>query len=387
MKNLTMDELKRLTKVRSDCCISFYMPTHPAAASTDDQRIRYKNLLRRAEECARELAPKNKSLSESLAAAKRLMDNNHFWRYQSEGLTVFIAPDFFTYYRLPLQFDETFSVSGRFYIKPLLQLFMADGRFFILALSQGDIRLFSCTRHRVVQIGLKDVPTSMEESLQYDSKTSQLQFHTGTSESGAPGGNRPAMFHGHGGGIDDRKDEIFRFFLDVDQGLRPILAGERAPLVLAGVEYLLPLFRKATTYSHVLDDAVTGNPEQLKPEELHSKALKSVLPELWRQQRESIARYRDIIGKGYTAAGVRSVVPAAAHGKVDSLFVAIGEKMPGWYDPQANQVIVSDGPARGNEDLLDLAVVETIRHGGSVYALERQHMPEQDSAVAAVLRY
>jgi hypothetical protein len=44
-------------------------------------------------------------------------------------LAVFIAPETFLYYRLPIAFEEVFSVSNRFSVKPLLSIFMADKRF------------------------------------------------------------------------------------------------------------------------------------------------------------------------------------------------------------------------------------------------------------------
>jgi len=113
MKNFTMEDLKRLTAVSSEVCISMYMPTDPSAANTDEQRIRFKNLLRRAEKTVQERAPKNSQLDEMIAKGRRLLDNDYFWRYQSDGLAVFITPDVFLFYRLPIAFEEVFSAASR----------------------------------------------------------------------------------------------------------------------------------------------------------------------------------------------------------------------------------------------------------------------------------
>lgn len=383
MKNFTMEDLKRLMGVENDVCISMYMPTDRAAATTDEQRIRFKNLLRRAERTVQERAPKNKHLVEMVEKGRRLLENDYFWRYQSDGLAVFIAPHVFLFYRLPIAFEEVFSASNRFAVKPLMPMFMADARFYILALSQGGVRLFSCTPHSVVEIDLVDVPDGIAESLQYDSKQYQLQFHTGT----AGGDRRPAMFHGHGVGTDDKKDEILRYFRDVNQGLATILADKETPLVLAGVDYLLPIFREATSYRWVLEEAVTGNPDGLRAEELHQKALPLVRPVLERSQQEEERRYRELAGKGYTAAGVQTVVPAAVHGRVEVLFVALDERRPGVFDGRNDRVTIADEEDPAVEDLLDRAVVETIKNGGRVYATKRERMPEAHAAVAAILRF
>jgi hypothetical protein len=39
-----------------------------------------------------------------------------------------------------------------------------------------------------------------------------------------------------------------------------------------------------------------------------------------------------------------------------------------------------------DEDLLDLAATQTLLHGGSVYAVEREHLPDA-TLIAAVFRY
>jgi hypothetical protein len=196
------------------------------------------------------------------------------------------------------------------------------------------------------------------------------------------------MFHGHGVGIDDKKDEILRYFRDVDRGLAAILPDHEVPLVLAGVDYLLPIFREATSYGWVMAEAVSGNPDALQPEELHAKALPIIKSELERGRREAFRRYRELAGKGYTAAGARAVVPAAAYGRVETLFVALDEKCPGAFDKENNRVIVPQGdaaPAAG--DLLEVAAAETIKHGGRVYAVQMDQMPEAHASAAAVLRY
>jgi hypothetical protein len=383
MKNFSMEDLKRLMEIEDEVCISMYMPSEPKAATTDEQRIRFKNLLQRAEKAVQASASRKDGLEESLRAAQSLRGNDYFWRHQSDGLAAFLAPGVFLFYRLPIRFEEAFSVGRRFVIKPLLPMFMADGRFYLLALSQAEIRLFVCTRESVSEIDLVDVPDGIDASLKYDNKQSQLQFHSGT----AGGGTRPAMFHGHGVGIDDNKDEILRYFQKVDRGLSNVLADRQAPLVLAGVDYLLPIFRQATSHPRVLEEAVVGNPESFSGRELHAKALEIVRPELERAQREAAQRYRDLAGKGFTAAGVREVVPAAAYGRVETLFVIVDERRPGTFEPDKNEVTVSEnGEARG-EDLLDLASLEALKNGGRVFAVPKEAMPEARASVAAILRY
>jgi hypothetical protein len=48
--------------------------------------------------------------------------------------------------------------------------------------------------------------------------------------------------------------------------------------------------------------------------------------------------------------------------------------------------VTTDGDPT-SEDLLDLAVVATVKNGGRVYAVKNERMPEEHAAVAAILRY
>ena len=75
--------------------------------------------------------------------------------------------------------------------------------------------------------------------------------------------------------------------------------------------------------------------------------------------------------------------------RVDTLFVARGVRSWGSYDGEKRKIkLQSDqkGPRNGNEDLLDLAAVQTYLNGGKVFVVDQQEVPEGKS-LAAVFRY
>ncbi|HHP7235758.1 MAG TPA: hypothetical protein ACFCUC_14095 [Desulfobacterales bacterium] len=47
---------------------------------------------------------------------------------------------------------------------------------------------------------------------------------------------------------------------------------------------------------------------------------------------------------------------------------------------------IEDSPTDDSEDLLNLAALDTLRNGGTVYALEPDQLPES-GPLAALLRY
>jgi len=383
MDLLTLEELKDLVGQETGACVSLYMPTHRAGIETRQAPIRFKNLLREAEEGLRTLGLRSPEAKKLLQPARRLHADAAFWWHQSDGLAVFAAANLFRHYRLPLDFAELVVVGERGHVKPLLPLFMGDGHFFTLALSQNQVRLLEGTRHSVDEIDLEGVPGSLIEALGYKDLERQLQFHTQTQSLGR--GGRAGVFHSHDP-ADEAKSRVLQYFRQVNEGLGQVLRDEHAPLVLAGVEYLLPLYKAANTYPHLLDQGITGNPEILTPAELHGRAWEIVQPYFLEAKQAARAWYQELAGTGRTSIDVREVVPAAYHGRVEMLFVSVGVQQWGRFVPETDTVHLSAEPMPGDEDLLDLAAIQTLFNGGTVYAVESEKMPD-DALLAAIFRF
>ena len=383
MELFPREELNTLMKRREGPCVSIYMPTHRVFPETKQDPIRFKNLLREAEERLKGAGLRSPEARRLLNPAKALVKDSLFWQYQADGLAAFISSDGFYRHRLPLKFDELLVVTDRFHIKPLLHFFANEGRFHILALSQNEVRLFQCSRYSTREVELEDVPRSLSEALKYDDPQKQIQFHTQT-----PGGKgeRAAMFHGHGVGKDDAKDNVLRFFQQVDHGLQKILREEQAPLILAGVDYLLPIYQEANSYSHMMEEGIVGNPEGLKPEELQKEAWRFVKPHVLKVQQEAAAQYRKLAGGDRASNEVEKIIPAARDGRVDFLFVAVGVQRWGTFDPVTFSIHLHEEPRPGDEDLLDFTALHTFLNGGTVYAVKPEEMPDE-APVAAVFRY
>jgi len=376
-----LDDLKLLMGKREEWCVSIFMPTYRVTTRALENQIRFKNLVKVAEEKLGEVGVAD--ADRIMEPARKLTEDKLFWHHQRDGLAFFLSKDFIRSYRLPITFDELVVVTDRFHTRPVLPLLTGDGRFYILALSQNEVRLFLGTRYNVSEVELGDVPQSLEEALKYDEPEKSLQFHA-HSPSGS--GQRGATFHGHGAGTDISKDRILRFCQEVDKGLQSILPRERAPLIVASVDYLVPIFKQASAYPHILDQGISGNPEGLSGEELHEKALEIVAPFFEQEFLDHEAMYGELSNKGKTAFHVEEVVRAAYHGRVEVLFVPVGEYRWGEFDPSTDEVILARQSEQGAGDLLDFAAAQTILNSGIVHAVNPGEMPDHADA-AAILRY
>lgn len=385
MDLLSRDDLRALIEERADPCVSVFLPTHRAGpAELQQNRIRLKNLLREAEDRLVEGGRRASAAREIVGSGRALLEDGAFWRHQADGLALFLTPAGSRHYRLALRFPELVVVGPRFHVKPLLPLFAEDGRFYVLALSQKDVRLLQGTRQSVTEVDLTGVPRSLAEALRYDQFEKQLQLHTASGP--GRGGRGAVVFHGQGMDMEDTKANILRYFQQIDAGLRDFLREERAPLVLAGVEYLFPLYREASAYPHLLETGIAGNPELLRAEELHARAWDVVKPHFQKAQAQAAARYQELAGTGRASDRLEEVVPAAHQGRVDSLFVAVGAERWGTIGPDGRVAESRTSPAPGDEDLLNVAAAETVRNRGTVYAVEPSQVPG-GAELAAIFRY
>ncbi len=387
MDILTRAELKQLMIKEQQWCVSIYLSTHRTGTEGQQDPIRLKNLLKEAENQLSARGVSTRDAQKLLEPASNLLQDSDFWQHQSYGLAIFLSFNGVHSYRLPLNFEEWVAVEDYFYIKPLMPLFTGDGQFYILALSKNDIRLLNGTRYNVSEVDIGQLVGSLDEAISPDNHQVNLQLHTSGS-TGAASGGKSATFHGHGGGDESNKDDLLRYFHLVEDALTEFLQGDEVPLVLAGVEYLLPIYKEANKYPNLIDRVIKGNPDLLSKEELHKSAWDILGPLFQEAQDEAAANYRQLAGQASKLAAdtLEQIIPAAMNGRVETLFVSAGMQQWGVFHPTTNNIEVHDQKEPGDEHLLDLAVVQTYLQGGTVYVLKPEKVPG-GTHTAAILRY
>jgi hypothetical protein len=366
--------------------VSIFMPTHVRGAEIEQDPIRLKNLLREAAEKLQGRFPQGPDPQEVLAPAAALVGDREFWRHQDEGLAIFASETDFEIEQLPLKFQERVVVGERYHVRPLLPLLTSDGEFFLLAISLDDSRLYQGAGSGLSQIDLPEgTPNSLAEALKFDDPEKSLQFHTGTHRAA---GDRSAIFYGQGANKADERANIRRFFQQLSAGVEQALGAEPAPLLLAGVEYLLPMYRQVNDFPHLVEGQITGNQQEIRTrmDRLHQQAMEILQPEFDRQRQQALQRLMDQIDTKLTSAEIAGIVPAAAAGQIEILFVQAGAQQWGRYDASTHAAHLHEQRQESSVDLLDLAVQQTLEANGQVYLMPDEKMPIQAPA-AALFRY
>ncbi len=382
MKVLSRETLKTLALDHGGPHLSLFMPTTRRGPAMTQSPIRLQNLLREAETRLIHWGLRAPEARQFLARLDPLLADYSFWQRQSDGLAVFLSPRAVLYDRVPLPLTERVVVSDHFYVRPLLPLLEGEGRFYILALSQNQVRLLEADADGAVAVELRDVPLSLAEALRYDELHKERQMHT---VPGGGGGRGSPIYHGQGVRSDAIKEELVRFFREVDAGVQAHLQPAAAQLVLAGVAYLFPLYRQANTYPHLLQDGIEGNVEDAGCAELQRRAWPLVEPVFQQDRQAGLARYYALIGTGEASHRVEEIAAASYGGRVATLFIAGDTPVWGHVDPLTLAVELRPTPDAA-DDLVDRAAVQTLLNNGKVYAVPPADLPDA-APLAAVFRY
>ena len=381
MDSFSASELKKLTTSQEGPCVSITMPTHAAGVDDPQDTLRLKNLVSEAERKLTERGMRGPDAKRLLDPVRSLPVDSGFWGKRSQGLAVFVANGSVHRFRLPLPLDESVVVNRRFQVKALLPLVGANDRFFVLALSQKQVRFLEGGQFAMKAVTVDGLPRDIDQALNYDA--GDRGHPANPAGRGDPG--KGGVPHGQGAERDTSKEDLAQYFRLIDAALRPVLRDQRAPLVLAGVQYLLPIYREVSSYPHLAAAELPGNPDHLNELQLHDRAWPLIKPHVEKAKLDAGAKYRQLAGTGKASADIRQIIPATVGGQVESLFVDRAAHVWGAFDPATNEVHVHAEEQPGDDDLLDFAAVQTLLSRGTVFAVARDDSPA--SLIAAVFRY
>jgi len=381
--SVSRDELRKLIEHTNAPCLSLFLATYPPG-ETQQRAIQMENLLRRGET---ELAAGGYDRSEldaMLARAWELTDPRVLEEYQGVGLAVYVAPGLFRLYQVAQPIYDMVVVGRRPHVKLLLTTPEAVESFYVLAVSKNRVRLLHATPRGIVAMPLPDAPRSLSDALQTDMLGRQAQRHVSASTRGGASG---AMYPGHGGGEPDEKADIQHYLQLVSSAVHRALHQSREPLVLAGVDYLLSIYRAVNDYPYLAGAHIAGSPDHLTDEVLCAQGAAVLASQLHLTSPDDEERFQKLVQHSppRASANLRTILPAAHAGRVARLLVASDRQVWGWYNPADGTLSVHETPMPGDEDLLDTAAQQTLLHGGEATAIPVEKVPGGEAA--AFLRY
>lgn len=377
-------DVRQLLEVTGPFLLSIYLPTH----STGDEVLQMRDAktlegyIREIEGLLREAGLEAESIEGRLHPLKELAKDAAFWRQRTEGLALFATASTLFTADLPYRVAPEFRMAETFFLPPLAPLLSGSDEYYLLALELERIRLFKAGRDTFEEIHIQELfPDRLEDRVGYDYEQKSLQHRSQSPRQGV------SSSHGHDEADRDRKNEILRYFREVDEGLMPVLREAHLPLILASQDYLAALYKAASSYRPITETVLTTNLSEAHDARLHRESWDAMRPVFQREMHAKRAKFEELHGTGKASAQASVILPAAFDGKVDSLFIAEGKDVRGMYNEEDCSIAVADHPQPFTESLINFAMRETLRNGGAVFSQPADDMPEGSRGMAALFRY
>ena len=379
MSVVRRDTIEKLISETKDVNVTIFLPTHKTGEEGKQDSIRLKNLIQKAKNDLIDKGWKEAKVDELFKKIHSMTEENQFWLHQDKGLALYINEGYFDVFKIPVSPQENYYIAENFLITPLLELQNHHGIYHVLVLSQGETKMFKIAPDETTKIEFESVPVSMEDHLKYHVHERSIQQHSGTA-------GKNAMFHGQGGDKNEDDKELELFLKHIENKVTKYLKKQNGPLILAGPEKMIAYYKKANKYFNLLDESLTGNADNKSAKEIADESW-SIAEDYFEQDIDSdVERFNNLQGSQLISTDIEEIVKSAYYGKVDTLFVPMGHRQFGVFDPNENRVDMSESVNGEAVDLINYAAVSAIRTGSTLYGLPQSDVPK-NSGLAAIYRY
>lgn len=379
-RSITWEQLRELAAFQSrhQCAVSVYVGLDPSEVPTaGDIDSHVRSLLARAE---RQLQERRGELSgEARKALEGDLEriggwfDDEFDRDGAQGVAVFAAglDDLFLTLPLPAPVEDEARIAAQLYLAPLVGL-----------VGRGDGALVAYVgreRGDVYRLRAGELVPFVDESTEVPGRHDQGGWSQGRYER-----HINTIVDRHLRDVADALDRCVGALRDV----RIVLAGPEE--TRSGFEELLSQEARAALVGWVTAEAHVDASGLLE-------AARPLLDE-WRSghEEELLARWREEAARnGRASAGWDETLQAASDGRVELLLVQDGADHPAYVCPECGRAQAEGGscPLDGTtlqaaDTGLDLAVHQTLAHGGTVEVIDNDHRDlEPVGGVAALLRF
>lgn len=363
----TSRELGDLNLVRSDACVSLYLPTTPITQDSGQSRIRLGNMVKAAMAQLETLGLNKRRIWPLQEQFEELLADDDFWSHQAHSLAILATPENIRTYRLANKLSEAVEVSDRFHLKPLLRAVTFAQAAYILAISENAVRLVEVSAD-LPAVSVK-VPALPKDAASAVGK-STINDRTANSRIQ---------------GMEGQKVRLTQYIRKADAALRPLLIHSDLPVVLAATQPVEALVRSVSNIPFMAD-TILGSPDHLSEAEL-ADAVRPVLDAHYRKQ---IGEFHQLFEQRASANRVTTdlsdAAKAATFGGIDTLLVDIDSVVDGYIDEETGIITFNKEADAKNYGIVDEIVGRAMRSGAKVLAVRRDDIPGRND-LAALLRY
>jgi hypothetical protein len=356
---VSFDDLRSLAAARAPCITAGIAIRDPLQLHAHIQ-----NLIRGIERHLKDAGVNSEeefTLVQPIRTLANAIEEEHDW---SIGLILYRSPDLFRHFWLRDTIEDFVTVSQTFQIRQLLSVVSREQKFYVLALSQKHTRLVTYTYQSRQELQLRRLAP---QSLRAWRNTRVPDHVLDNRSAGGPSvGKMKGVLFRTNTDRERQEEYLKHFFKEIDKGVHHILPGHTAPLILAGVEEEVAVYRRVNSYSRLMEQAVLGSPDAFEPNELHDRVMEIAREIPPPPLQKALDQLKEVFGTKLALSNMDEIVQRADEGRVADLL--LGEES----GPQA--------------DLLNLAALKTLQHRGQAFTVKKSMLPPETDAVA-ILRY
>jgi hypothetical protein len=353
--------LKLVKDVISDTCITIILNTHRTKPEKLQDPIALKNLIQQAKSrlMKNEDEEKSNTLFEKLEKLSESIDHT----YNQESLLLFVNESICTYTRLPISVGNRVVIDKTFATRDLIRAMHQETNYFILVLSEQQVRLIEAMNDKVVQeIGnpFPIINTHLFPTTKAEKKNGHIQTQL-----------------------------ISEFFNQVDKAYNAIHYIHPLPLLICSEASNYHEFKKIADHQHpIFPVFMKGNHLIEKGNSITKEAWKVVKKYTIERENQRLDELEEAVSNGNYISDLNEIWAAIPTGQIQTLFLE--ESLFQSAQIKENSLSLVGDEIRENRDVVDDIYDEIIEanmnHGGEIVFVPDGSL-KNHNGFAAITRY
>src|SRR5947209_5027312 len=243
----TIKDLKPMLENEGPCLSAFLsLSTAPNAQGMKTNSLLWREMIDQLRGQSEKWGAEGRELLESVSDWDALTGDLEL---RGKSIAVFRSKDIFRVVFLQEETANRAEIGPVFYIRPLLPELVKNKLFYVLALSQNDVRMLRCTLTSSEEVPLGGgVKTSFDA---YQDMQKPDHNDKNRSSPGPSSGSSKGIMQGTSTDAEARDEYLTHFYKQIGLGVFEALRGKTEPVVPVGVDYELALYRRVNSYPHL----------------------------------------------------------------------------------------------------------------------------------------
>lgn len=346
--------IKELAKKNEGEFVSIFLPTHKSNPENQQDRIRFKNLLTKAEG---ELKERGKvDVSTFLKDAWALQEDLNFWNHAADGLAVLISDEGLQTFRTEGAMPERVVVDESFHLLPLMNYYEFLDDSYILDISKDRFKLYHGGRQGIEEVETPELTNRFDELFSDKDNQSSVNQASGSGDGGIHGRSTATQ-------IEDKETEKFMRY--VVSGLADLLKEKDARVILFGTRENVADFSKLAEGYFKIAKKIDKPLSSIDQTEVFNELKKSLQPDYIKGVGERLESLNNAIGADRGTDNLSLIQKEAENGRIETLYIS--SNTPNMDAKEVDKLLQNVMAANGEVVLVDEKYQEFPMGAGAVF--------------------